>query len=93
MENENKITVDNVDYNIEDLNEKQKYLVAQIQSVRNKVNSLRFDLDQFVASESVFASELTKSLNEDEVDEAEFVETEGELAWIWNAQMERGEIF
>jgi hypothetical protein len=80
MENENKITVDNVDYNIEDLNDKQKYLVAQIQSVRNKINSLRFDLDQFVASESVFSSELTKSLNEDESDEADIVETEGELA-------------
>ena len=80
MENENKITVDNVDYNIEDLNDKQKYLVAQIQSVRNKVNSLRFDLDQFVASESVFSSELTKSLNEDGSDEADIVETDGELA-------------
>lgn len=65
MEQENKITIDGKDYDIESLSQQQKYYVTQIKLVQNKVNELNLQVAQFNAAKSNFIDELIKSTRED----------------------------
>ncbi len=65
MEQENKITIDGKDYDIESLSQQQKYYVTQIKLVQNKVNELNLQVAQFNAAKSTFIDELIKSTRED----------------------------
>jgi hypothetical protein len=66
MEQENKITIDGKDYDIESLSQQQKYYVTQIKLVQNKVNELNLQVAQFNAAKSNFIDELIKSTREDD---------------------------
>jgi nitrogen fixation/metabolism regulation signal transduction histidine kinase len=44
-----KIVVDDVEHTIEDLTQEQKYMIAQIKDLQNKVSQARFVLDLYKA--------------------------------------------
>jgi len=69
-ETANKIIVDGVEHNESDLNDKQKYYVAQLKNLNDISTKLSFQLDQITASKSVFANHLTESFKEDEKEES-----------------------
>jgi len=59
------ITVDGVEYAEEDLTEKVKYLVAQVNDIDQKITGLRFQADQLVAAKNAFSDAIVKSLQGD----------------------------
>jgi hypothetical protein len=72
--NENIITIDDKEYNVEDLNETQIYMINQIRSCKNKAANIRFELDQVQAAENVFTNELIKSIQAETVEENDSVD-------------------
>ena len=54
------ITIDDKEYAEEDLNDQQKYLVAQVQDIQTKMQNLQFQLDQLsVAQRRILQSSCT----------------------------------
>jgi len=43
---DNVITIDGKEYQPEDMNEQQTYLIAQIRACQQKATNIRFELDQ-----------------------------------------------
>ena len=65
MENTSKvITVNDVEYKIDDLDNSQRYLLVQIQEVSNDIRSLNMKVDQLQAALTMFKNSLAKSLEE-----------------------------
>ena len=64
---ENVITIDGKEYQPEDMNEQQTYLIAQIRACQQKATNIRFELDQVQAAQNVFTNELIKSVQAEEV--------------------------
>tara|TARA_R100001015_G_C4517301_1_gene87284 strand:- start:22 stop:246 length:225 start_codon:yes stop_codon:yes gene_type:complete len=65
MENTSKvITVNDVEYKVDDLDNNQRYLLVQIQEVSNDIQSLNMKVDQLQAALTVFKNSLAKSLEE-----------------------------
>jgi len=64
---EEKITIDEKEYKLENFDDKQKYLVAQIKDLTNKSASLKFQSDQIEVAKASFIKTLTLSIeNENE---------------------------
>ncbi len=64
---DNVITIDGKEYQPEDMNEQQTYLIAQIRACQQKAANIRFELDQVQAAQNVFTNELIKSVQTEEV--------------------------
>jgi|TARA_B100001093_G_C26279362_1_gene780424 hypothetical protein len=64
---DNVITIDGKEYQPEDMNEQQTYLIAQIRACQQKATNIRFELDQVQAAQNVFTNELIKSVQTEEV--------------------------
>jgi len=64
---DNVITIDGKEYQPEDMNEQQTYLIAQIRACQQKATNIRFELDQVQAAQNVFTNELIKSVQAEEV--------------------------
>lgn len=65
MENTSKvITVNDVEYKVDDLDNNQRYLLVQIQEVSNDIRSLNMKVDQLQAALTTFKNSLAKSLEE-----------------------------
>ena len=65
MENtSNTITVNDVEYKIDDLDHTQKYLLMQIREVTDNINTLNMKVAQSQAALTVFKGTLAKSLEE-----------------------------
>jgi hypothetical protein len=58
------ITIDGKEYKEEDLNDEQKYLVAQLQNIEVQLNNLRFQADQLTAAKKMFSDAMMQSLSE-----------------------------
>ena len=56
------ITINDQDYEVADLNDKQKYLLSQIQELRVKKQDLIRQVDVLSAALSVFEQQLTASV-------------------------------
>ena len=56
------ITINDQDYEVADLNDKQKYLLSQIQELRVKKQDLMRQTDVLSAALSVFEQQLTASV-------------------------------
>jgi prefoldin subunit 5 len=67
-ETNNIITIDGKNYKTDDMNTQQKYIIAQIKNLQNKVNSLRFELDQVVRAQNSFTNALIDSVNSTETE-------------------------
>ena len=63
MENKT-ITVNDTDYNVEDLSEQQIVMVNHIVDLERKLASARFNVDQLMVGREAFVDRLTRSLAE-----------------------------
>jgi len=63
----NVINIDGKEYNQEDLDDKQTYLINQIKDLQAKGASLRFQLDQVSVAQNAFTNSLITSLKNEEV--------------------------
>ena len=63
----NVINIDGKEYNQEDLDDKQTYLIKQINDLQAKSANLRFQLDQVSVAQSAFTNSLITSLKNEEV--------------------------
>ena len=63
----NVINIDGKEYNQEDLDDKQTYLIKQINDLQAKSANLRFQLDQVSVAQSAFTNSLIASLKNEEV--------------------------
>ena len=66
----NVINIDGKEYNQEDLDDKQTYLINQIKDLQAKGASLRFQLDQVTVAQNAFTNSLIASLKNEEVVDA-----------------------
>jgi len=66
MTTENKITINETEYTVDDFTPEQKYLVSQLQDLNSKQSNLQFQLDQIQAAKTIFGNTLTQSLEETE---------------------------
>ena len=71
MTDENVLNIDGKGYAEADLNNQQKYLIAQLKDLSVKASKLRADLDQVQRAADSFQKELLESFknNPEEVDE------------------------
>jgi hypothetical protein len=69
-EDKKVITIDNVDYTEDQLNDTQKVIINHINSLSQKIGSAEFNLDQLKVGKDAFIKMLTESLKE-EPEEAE----------------------
>ena len=69
-EQTNVINIDGKEYNQEDLDDKQTYLINQIKDLQAKGASLRFQLDQVTVAQNAFTNSLIASLKNEEVIDA-----------------------
>ena len=66
---EDKITINEKEYDVESLNETQQYYIKQLRELKQKESDLRFDLDQMIAAQQVFKNMLIMSTeNKDDKD-------------------------
>ena len=63
----NVINIDGKEYSPEDLDDKQTYLIKQINDLQAKSANLRFQLDQVSVAQSAFTNSLIASLKNEEV--------------------------
>ena len=59
---DNILYINDVEYNTDEFNQDQKYLVAQIKSCQDRVNRAKFDFDRESAALNTFTSSLIASL-------------------------------
>jgi hypothetical protein len=62
------ITIDDIEYTEDQLNDEQKMMVNHINSLQQKINSSQFNLDQLRVGQDAFVKMLKDSL--EKVDEA-----------------------
>ena len=68
------ITVNDIEYNVEDMNDKQKAYLNHVQDLDRKLGNAQFNLDQLSIGRQKFVELLAESLeNQEEVEEAEVV--------------------
>ena len=64
MTEENKITINDKEYNVAELDQNQQYFIAQIRDLDIKVGNLKFQLDQASVAKDSFSQALIKSVEE-----------------------------
>lgn len=57
-----KININDKEYEVDSLTDEQRYLLNQIGSVDQKINGLRFDMDQLNAARQFFVNRLSASV-------------------------------
>ena len=66
-EQSNVINIDGKEYNQEDLDMTQKYLINQIKDLQIKSGNLKFQLDQLTVAQNAFTNSLIESVKKEEV--------------------------
>ena len=64
-EDKKVITIDNIDYTEDQLNDTQKVIINHINSLSQKIGSAEFNLDQLKVGKDAFIKMLTESLKEE----------------------------
>ena len=65
-EDKKVITIDDVEYTEDQLDDKQKMMVNHINSLQQKINNAEFNLDQLRVGQKAFVDMLKGSLDEKE---------------------------
>ena len=65
------ITIDEVDYTEDQLTDEQKMMINHINSLRQKISSAQFNLDQLRVGSEAFGKMLASSLEDSEAEETE----------------------
>ena len=68
---EQKVTINDVDYNVSDLSKEEVAMVNHVADLDRKLSSSQFNIDQLNVGRAAFMNMLTDSLKGDEVEEAE----------------------
>ena len=71
MSEERKITINDKDYNYDELSQEQKILVEHIENCRKRKSSLAFEMDRENVAEGAFAKMLTESFNKKDEEKEE----------------------
>jgi len=71
MSDDNKIKVNDTEYDVSDLDDKELYVLTQVKSLRVRIEKARFDLDQLIMAESAFSNTLIKSLEKETSNESD----------------------
>ena len=66
-----KVTINDVDYNVDDLTQEQIAMVNHVADLDRKISSSQFNIDQLNVGRGAFMNMLTDSLKGEEVEEAE----------------------
>ena len=61
-ENNNKITINDEDYNVDDLYDEAKKCIAQISDIQNRMNKANMEAEMLNASLKVFSGKLIEEL-------------------------------
>ena len=64
--NNNTVTINEKEYDVEAMSDKQKLLLKHVQNLENKISAAKFEMDQLVISQQAFYAHLTKALEEPE---------------------------
>ena len=64
------ITIDEVEYNVEDFTDEQRVLINHVIDLDRKINSTKFNLDQLNVGRSAFMNMLSTSLKTEPQEEA-----------------------
>ena len=70
----NKINLDGKDYYIDEMSDKQKYLVSLVQDQQLKISEARRDIDVATAANQVLVAQLKNSLEEEKVETKQVAE-------------------
>ena len=62
----NVITVNEKEYNVDDMTDKQKVMLAHVQDLERKINTTRFNLNQLIVGREAFAVDLANDLEKDQ---------------------------
>ena len=65
MEEQNKITINDKEYDYMELEDNQQYYVNQVRSLKGRIAESKFNLDQLVAAEDAFSKALIASVEEE----------------------------
>ncbi|MDC0006162.1 hypothetical protein OAE42_05590 [Gammaproteobacteria bacterium] len=58
----NFVSINGKDYNTDEFNDEQKYLVAQLRDLQQKSENLKFQADQITAANKIFTDTLIDSV-------------------------------
>ena len=67
----NLITVNDIEYNVDDFTDEQKTMLNHVNDLGRKLDNARFNLDQLNIGREAFVNMLTRSLEEPEAEAAE----------------------
>ena len=65
----NLITVNDIEYNVDDFTDEQKIMLNHINDLGRKLDNATFNLDQLNVGREAFVNRLVASLNTEETDE------------------------
>ena len=63
-ENNKKITINDEDYNVDDLSDEAKKCIAQISDIQNRMNKANMEAEMLNASLKVFSKKLVEELKQ-----------------------------
>jgi len=69
MTDQQVLTIDDKEYEIDGFSNQQKYMLNQVQDLTNKANNLQFQLDQANVAKDFFSQNLISSLQNPEAEE------------------------
>ena len=64
MTEQNKITINETEYEFADLDEQSQYFVNQVRNLKGRIAEARFNIDQLVAAEDAFSKALIASVEQ-----------------------------
>ena len=68
-ETKDMITINDVEYDVAEMNDSQKYTVNQVRALNNKIVNAQFEIDQLRAAYDMFSRVLVDSVSQEEVQE------------------------
>jgi len=66
MAEQNKIMINETEYDFADLGEQSQYFVNQVRNLKGRIAEARFNIDQLVAAEDTFSKALIASVEKGE---------------------------
>ncbi len=66
-----KVTINDVDYNVDDLTQEQIAMVNHVAELDRKISSSQFNINQLNVGRGAFMNMLTESLKDEVIEEAE----------------------
>jgi len=64
-ETKNIITINDKEYNVDEMKPEQQYAINQIKSLNGKITNVQFELDQLRAAYDMFSNKLIQSVEEE----------------------------